>query len=121
MMPTARPLSIGGFAHQSIYLLVVGVRAMAEVQSRDVHACVNETADRLSRIGRGPQGADDLRPATHVPSLERPQITKVAGRDYVRGRAVGGIGTGSRSTPVRNRSTAAAAARPSAIAHTISD
>ena len=37
------------------------------------------------------------------------------------GRSVGGIGTGRVVDPVRKRSTPAAAARPSAIAHTISD
>jgi hypothetical protein len=64
-----------------------------------------------------PRGPWSVRYSGGVPSsdqVKQPDQT-------ISGRAVGGMGAGSRVSPVRKRSTAAAAARPSAMAQTISD
>jgi hypothetical protein len=38
---------VGRRTHQPVDLLVIGVRAMTEVQPRDVHACIDEGANRF--------------------------------------------------------------------------
>ena len=124
------PGGVRRLADQPVAALVVGVAAVAHVEPGDVHAGVDQLADLLRGRGGGAEGADDLG-STHAPSL--PGLGSFQRRDpsearprtgqlqTTRGRSVGGIGTGRLVEPVRYSSTAAAAARPSAIAHTISD
>ena len=129
------PVVVGGLPHQPVDLLVVGVAAVAEVEPGDVHAGVDELADPLRGRGRRAEGADDLCsthgstlaaawnvPTTAVRSVD--PSSEATRSDALRRRAgarSAGSGPGRVVEPVRYASTAAAAARPSAIAQTISD
>jgi hypothetical protein len=56
---------VRGLADPAVGLLVLGVRAVAEVQPGDVHARVDEAADPFVGAGSRAKGADDLRAALH--------------------------------------------------------
>jgi hypothetical protein len=70
--PQLRPLEIGDQrnrptrlhlhgSHATSTLGVILVRAMREIESRSVHARVNERAQLFRRVGRRSEGGDDLR------------------------------------------------------------
>jgi hypothetical protein len=101
---------VGGPAHHLVHLLVVGVRAVAEVHPGDVHAGVHEVPDSLRRVHCRPEGADNLRsthdldatglPAGHpTPHWIVPNVGPE--RQTASGRSVGGIGAGNVVAPVR--------------------
>ena len=142
--------AVRGLADQPVGGRVVGVGAVAEVQPGDVHARLDEGGDLLRGAGSGSEGADDLRAAGHdrnasgAPSRARPGARPRPGsrrgtaalgpEDRARSPpGTGGTppyrkrdrrwahGLGSIELPVSQTSAAAAAARPSAIAQTISD
>ena len=75
---------VGCRTHQLVDLLVIVVRAMAEVQPCDVHARIDESSNGLRRVGRRPQSADDLCAATHVVSLGRELIGHALGTRAIR-------------------------------------
>ena len=131
MMPTAVPGGVGGRPHHVVAEPVLLVVAVAHVQPGDVHPGVDQLADLLCRADGRAEGAHDLG-STHdaqpsgldrsKQSLGRPRFVRspTPASDHQR---AGGRRDRARQAgrPVRYSSTAAAAARPSAIAHTISD
>ena len=121
---------VGGVADPLVVLLVVGLVTVAHVEPGDVHAGLGQLQDLVGAPDRGTEGADDLcsshdfdpiqlprLPASHLCGLRQ----QIESRQTVSGRAVGGIGAGRLVEPERYASTPAAAERPSAMAHTISD
>src|SRR3954469_8902593 len=61
---------IGEFANDLDRRGMLGVRAVREVDSRDIETRLNELANRLARRARGAEGADDLCTAVrHGPYL----------------------------------------------------
>src|SRR5690606_11230347 len=71
-----RPAGIlGGLPYVVVHLLVLGVRAVAEVQPRHVHARLDEGTDAFRGSGRRAEGTDDLRTPGHA----REASTVVAG------------------------------------------
>ena len=101
----------GGRSRRMQPVLQPGNRVQATWRAR-----LDESLDRLRRRGGRPEGADDLG-STHLSTLPAEGV----GNQTASGRSVGGIGAGSVVPPVSCLSTQAAAARPSEIAHTISD
>src|SRR5262249_48692048 len=59
---------VGGLADALVALLVLGVAAVAEVESGDVHSGLDQCLDLVVRVGGGPQSTNDLCSA-HVSSL----------------------------------------------------
>ena len=123
---------VGSGTHPLVDPLVVGVRPVREVHAGDVHARLDEGADALLARDSGPEGADDLGAAHRMTLLQAvsgdgkgdpaDSSRDPRGRRQARScRAVGGIGAGRLVEPTSQRSTADAAERPSAIAHTMSD
>ena len=55
-----RPQSASPLADQPDHLAVLGLRAVGEVQPRDVHARRDEPVEHGARAGGGADGADDL-------------------------------------------------------------
>ncbi len=51
---------VGGFADAAVAFFVFGVRAVAEVESGDVHPGVDQGFDLVVRVGGGPEGTDDF-------------------------------------------------------------
>ena len=126
-MPTPWPVSSDACAHQPVVALVVLVAAVAHVEPGDVHAGVDELADPLRGADGRAEGADDLG-STHdlnpsepwiVPSDVARSVRRQSDDERTRGRR--DRRRAAPVEPVRYSSTPAAAARPSAIAHTISD
>ncbi len=105
--------------HMPVDDLVIGMLAVGQIQTRDVHSRLHEPGDGLGSARGRPEGGDDLR-ATHGPQPTRKRLQDAGGQTSS-GRAVAGIGDGRLVAPIRNESTLAAAARPSAMAQTISD
>src|ERR1035437_4524787 len=105
--------------------LVLFVAAVGPVDPGDVHARINERPyppwDGCCRA----KGADDLRAAHDHDSIGRLSalVNRVAvGTHTLSGESVAFTGRGSaENPPIRKASTPAAAERPSAMAHTISD
>ncbi|SLA01850.1 Uncharacterised protein [Mycobacteroides abscessus subsp. abscessus] len=60
---------VAGLAHSFVDHFVVVVRAVAEIESRDVHSGVDEFLQPLFAIGSWTQGADDLGSAFHCAHL----------------------------------------------------
>ena len=84
------PCSVRRAAHPQVDLFVVGVAAVAEVETRDVHACIYEFANPLLARSSGTEGADNLgaahavslrvtprrqSPAAHIPDAPPPWLT----------------------------------------------
>ncbi len=122
-----------GSAHRLAHqLLVVHVGRVLGKQSAEVadRLVAEPLADQqLSQVGAqdvvawfpGDCPAQAVEQLGAVHSLRLPPAARVPPGQTTRGRAVGGIGAGSVVEPIRWASTAAAAARPSAMAQTISD
>jgi hypothetical protein len=60
------PLGVGRVPDHVVDLLVVLARAVAEVQPRDVHACLHELPDAVRGRGGRTDGADDLCASAHT-------------------------------------------------------
>ena len=64
-----RDVELGGdLANGANAFRLIRVAAMREVEAGQVHASQNETLQNVSGIAGGPDGADNLRPATRVHS-----------------------------------------------------
>jgi hypothetical protein len=90
-----------------------------------LYALGEPIAPEVERSNRSPTRREIVANCRDLHELDGKTADFTTGRrdQAVTGRSVGGIGAGSVVVldPVRNLSTAAAAARPSAIAHTIND
>src|SRR5690606_30217831 len=123
---------LGGVAHVAVDHLVLLGGAVRAVDPSDVHTGVDEFLDLLGRRRGRADRADGLR-STHGtnpmgsrparPTALRPSDTSAPpARSGVQAETAtvdGATGAGSSVSPRRNSSTAAAAARPSAMAQTM--
>ncbi len=131
-VPTTAPLR-GGSTHRLAHeVLVVDVaRVLCQELAEVAHRLVAEPLchQHLGQVGAqhvvagltrdGPTKAVQQSGDVHSPRL--PPGGRAPPDQTTSGRAVGGMGAGRVVEPIRCASTAAAAARPSAIAQTISD
>ena len=116
-------------AHQLLVLHIARVlsQQLAEVADRLLDQTL--TDQQLSQVGAqdvvarlpGDRPAHAVEQSGAVHSTRLPSAAHVPPDQTTSGRAVGGIGAGRVVEPIRWASTAAAAARPSAIAQTIRD
>src|SRR5690606_35380506 len=113
------PRVLCGATHVRVVVVVDGVVAVAEVQSRDVHPRIDEGPHGLIRRGRGSECGDDLGTSQSCVSecsrgmdvaATLPAPAYAGWRPIA--RSVGRTGAGSTVSPIRYRSTPAAAARP---------
>ncbi len=111
--PHTATTGVASLADREVGLPMHLVAAVREVQPGDVHTGIYQGPDLLRGAGRGPQGGHDFG-STHEGSLLVNGYT-------MSGRADARMGDGRLVVPIRYRSTLAAAARPSAIAHTMRD
>ena len=106
--PTARPVASDACADPAVGRVVVGVGAVAEVQPGDVHAGVDERADRASGDGRRDRACRrSSRGAVTPDSLGAAGRRARGGRRSARERrppALEGGGDTSRAAPRRARS-----------------
>src|SRR5690606_22536965 len=116
----------GRAPHVRVHLLVHRMRTVAEVHAGDVDAGIDDGTQVLITRRGGTQGRDDLGSSHFSFSVSGVVVVghAVAARAFAQSpipRSEGRTGAGSWVSPSRKRSTAAATARPSAIAHTMSD